>query len=95
MIDSFFAGEADDASPLELLGRSIQLMAGADLVYFARGWEKSRGCNIEHACAEEYGKDVAVEMDLNEHPDLQAAVDKFFEKHGHLFGGDESAEVED
>ena len=95
VIDSFFAGEADDASPLELLGRSIQLMAGADLVYFARGWEKTRGCKIEHACAEEYGKEVAVEMDLNEHPDLQASVDKFFEKHGHLFGGDESAEVED
>ena len=95
VIDSFFAGEADDASPLELLGRSIQLMAGADLVYFARGWEKSRGCKIEHACAEEYGKEVAVEMDLNEHPDLQASVDKFFETHGPLFGGDESAEVED
>lgn len=74
VIDSLFA---DDASPLELLGRSIQLMAGADLVYFARGWG---GCKIEHACAEEYGKEVAVEMDLNEHPDLQASVDKFFEK---------------
>lgn len=94
VIDSYFP-DAHDYNPLVDLGRRIQLIAGADLVYFARGWEKSRGCKFEHTCAEEYGKDLAVEMDLNEHPDLQASVDKFFEKYGHQFGGDESAEVED
>ena len=34
-------------------------------------------------------------MDINEHPDLQASVEKFYEKFGHLFGGDGDAEVED
>ena len=30
-------------------------MSQANLVYFARGWEQSRGCNIEHECAKRYG----------------------------------------
>ena len=89
LIDSYFRGY-DDEHPLVLLGRSIELMAGADLVYFARGWEEARGCRIEYTCAEAYDKDMAVEYDVMDHPDMQAAVEKFHEKFGHLFGDKES-----
>lgn len=41
--------------PLYLLGRSISAMANADYAIFADGWEHSRGCQIERACAEKYG----------------------------------------
>ena len=41
--------------PLWCLGRSLCIMAQADVVYFAPGWQDARGCRIEHACAKEYG----------------------------------------
>ncbi|MEG0517077.1 MAG: DUF4406 domain-containing protein [Cetobacterium sp.] len=44
--------------PLYLLGKSITLMAEADVVYFCKGWEKARGCKLEHACALAYGIDI-------------------------------------
>lgn len=37
------------------LGDSICLMAVANLVIFAPGWEEARGCRIEHKICEEYG----------------------------------------
>jgi hypothetical protein len=29
--------------------------AGADIAYFAKGWQDARGCKIENTCAIEYG----------------------------------------
>lgn len=43
-------------SDLYCLGHSIQLMSKADVVYFCGDWPSSRGCSIEYACAEQYGK---------------------------------------
>lgn len=45
-----------NAHPLVYLGKSIEMMANADAVYFAQGWENARGCRIEHECAKKYGK---------------------------------------
>lgn len=45
-------------SPLEMLGKSIELMAHADVAVFAPGWWKARGCQIEHDCARMYGVEV-------------------------------------
>ena len=53
VIDSFFQG-ADLTHPLEYLGESLKLLAKADIAYFAPGWNKARGCLIEHECAEQY-----------------------------------------
>ena len=53
MIDSFF--HSGDMKPLECLGESIKMMASADGVYFAKGWEKAKGCGIEFRCAVGYG----------------------------------------
>lgn len=55
LIDSFIQEAPDDATPLWYLGKSLELMSEADLVYFVDGWENARGCNIEHKCAHEYG----------------------------------------
>lgn len=43
---------------LHELGRSIQLMSGADVVVFAPGWQYARGCKVERMCAEKYGLDI-------------------------------------
>lgn len=36
----------------------MELLADADVAYFARGWESARGCRIENQCAIEYGIDT-------------------------------------
>lgn len=58
VIDSFFEKTPHEAKPLWFLGKSIQLLADADIVYFAEGWENYRGCCIEHTCAKEYGIEI-------------------------------------
>lgn len=57
VIDSFFEKAPHDARPLWFLGKSLELMATADVVYFVEGWKNARGCKIEHECAVEYGID--------------------------------------
>lgn len=54
VIDSFFKTAPHDAKPLWFLGKSIELLSTADLVYFAKGWENARGCRFEHSCAVAY-----------------------------------------
>lgn len=55
VIDSFFQEAPVDAKPLWFLGKSLELLAGADIAYFAKGWQEARGCKIENTCAIEYG----------------------------------------
>ena len=55
VIDSFFQSAPADAKPLWFLGKSLELLAGADIAYFAKGWQDARGCKIENTCAIEYG----------------------------------------
>ena len=55
VIDSFFQSATADAKPLWFLGKSLELLAGADIAYFAKGWQEARGCKIENICAIEYG----------------------------------------
>lgn len=55
VIDSFFEKAPHDAKPLWFLGKSIQLLSTADIAYFADGWDKYRGCIIEHKCCIDYG----------------------------------------
>lgn len=55
VIDSFFQEAPADAKPLWFLGKSLELLSGADVAYFAQGWEDARGCVIEHDSALAYG----------------------------------------
>ena len=57
LIDSYF----EDYKPstgniaLKYLAKSLELLADADVVYFAKGWQEARGCRIENECAIAYG----------------------------------------
>jgi hypothetical protein len=56
-IDSFledYPGEINKHIPVWYLGKSIQLLSQADMVYFGEGWGKARGCKIEYQIAKEY-----------------------------------------
>ena len=57
VLDSFFQYVPADAKPLWFLGKSLELLAKADVAYFAPGWADARGCKIENLCAVEYGID--------------------------------------
>lgn len=56
MLDTVF--DARCMKPLECLGKTIMVLAQADYVYFAEGWQNARGCVIEHECAEKYGLNI-------------------------------------
>lgn len=43
------------------LSKSIEFIGKVDCVFFMKGWEKARGCKIEHEVAVEYGKKVIYE----------------------------------
>lgn len=58
VIDSFFEKAPHDVKPLWFLGKSLELLSTADVAYFAKDWDKYRGCKIEHTYATEYGIDV-------------------------------------
>lgn len=47
--------------PLCFLAKGLENMALCHAVYFAKGWEKARGCKIEHAVALAYGLKIIYE----------------------------------
>jgi len=53
--DKNIAIKGDDIS-MWYLGKSIQLLSEADIVFFVNDWKNYRGCSIERKVAEEYGK---------------------------------------
>ena len=61
VIDSYFENAPAEARPLWYLGKSLELLSTADVVYFANGWENYRGCRIENTCAIEYGIEMVIE----------------------------------
>ena len=40
------------------LAKSVEFIGQVDIVVFMKGWEKARGCKIEHQVAVEYGKEI-------------------------------------
>lgn len=63
VIDSFVAGQPWETKPLWYLGKALQMMSEADVVYFTKDWESARGCRIENTCAYEYDIPVIIEDD--------------------------------
>lgn len=47
--------------PLCFLAKSLENMSLCHAAYFCKGWEKARGCIIEHAAAEAYGLEIIYE----------------------------------
>ena len=58
VIDTLF--DFGDKSPIYYLGKSIEVMAEADLVVFIDGWENARGCLIEYEVAKSYSKNILI-----------------------------------
>lgn len=61
IIDSFFKDAPHEAKPLWFLGKSLELLSTADVAYFVKGWNKYRGCTMEHLAASEYDIDIIEE----------------------------------
>lgn len=59
VVDTVFenAPENEDVA-IYMLSQSIRHIGKVDALYFMKGWEKARGCKIEHQVAVEYGKQV-------------------------------------
>lgn len=56
VIDTIFAdGTPHNSQAIYYLSKAINAMSNVDGVVFMRGWEKARGCRIEHAIATDYG----------------------------------------
>ena len=47
--------------PLCFLAKSIENMSKCDTAYFVKGWDKARGCQVEHFAAKSYGLHVIYE----------------------------------
>ena len=47
--------------PLCFLAKSLENMILCHAAYFCKGWEKARGCKIEHDAAVAYGLEVLYE----------------------------------
>lgn len=61
IIDSFlqdYPGEINKHIPVWYLGKSIQLLSQADMIYLGEGWDKARGCKIEYEIAKAYGINI-------------------------------------
>ncbi len=62
VVDTVFenAPEGEDVA-IYCLSQSIRYIGKVDALYFMKGWEKARGCRIEHEVAVQYGKKVYYE----------------------------------
>ena len=47
--------------PLCFLAKSLENMSLCHAAYFCDGWEKARGCRIEHEAAKAYGLEIIYE----------------------------------
>ena len=71
VVNTFFTNELYVQSDMESLGvinypvcylsKSLEKMSLCNTVYFAKGWENARGCQIEHEVALQYGLDIIYE----------------------------------
>lgn len=61
VMDTIIEDFDDKIDPVFYLIKSLGYLANADCIFFMKGWEKARGCKIEHEVAVEYGKEVMYE----------------------------------
>ena len=54
-------------NPLECLGDCIKVLSTCNVVVFVPGWEKSKGCRIEHQCAVDYDITTIMLKDTTPH----------------------------
>ena len=64
ILDSFFNDyNTSDIKhpPVALLGKSLEVLAHADVAFFSSGWKSARGCRIEYDVARLYGIEITGE----------------------------------
>lgn len=63
VIDSIISDEPpkDCDEAIYYLSKSIETIGKVDCLYFMKGWEKARGCKIEHEVAVNYNKECMYE----------------------------------
>ena len=61
--DVGIATKGDDLG-LWYLGKSIQMLSEADIIFFVNNWAEFRGCSVERKVATEYGK-FCVDIKVN------------------------------
>lgn len=71
VVNTFFENLFDDTEeyklegykhmPIFYLAKALKKMSRCDAVYFCKGWEKSKGCRIEHMVAAAYGLQIIYE----------------------------------
>ena len=64
--DEWYSNEAMEARgvvqiPLCFLAKSLENMSLCHAAYFCKGWDKARGCRIEHEAAKAYGLEIIYE----------------------------------
>lgn len=64
-IDTIFQDEVPEGYdiPIYYLAKSIETIAYADKIIFMNGWDKARGCIIEHEVAISYDKIISYYKD--------------------------------
>lgn len=69
-------GDAEGArnKPLFYLAKSLEVLSGCDVAFFADGWSHARGCRIEYDAAWGYGVEVVLLGDLINHEQTQEVV---------------------
>lgn len=58
VLDSFQKGVPAEANPVYYLGESVKILSQANVAYFVKGWESSKGCRVEHLICELYGIEI-------------------------------------
>lgn len=62
VIDTIFENApSDEDMVIYMLSQSIRYIGKVDGIVFMKGWERARGCKIEHEVAVEYGKQIFYE----------------------------------
>ena len=57
--DDWYSDQAQ--IPLYFLAKSLESMSLCHAASFCKGWEKARGCRIEHEAAKAYGLEIIYE----------------------------------
>ena len=62
VIDTIFENApSDEDMAIYMLSQSIRYIGKVDGIVFMKGWERARGCKIEHEVAVEYGTQLFYE----------------------------------
>ena len=48
------------------LGMDLEPLSECDCIFMCRGWENSKGCKVEHLCAQLYSIDIIYEVDVDD-----------------------------